>query len=204
MTKNIFEATLGVSAIQWGAVMNLLRWLLDAEEGHLLGDSIIDQLMIHSFGAPISPREVKPGEFGLRDEVKAGGKWPDLAVGAPSLNSPSHLILLEDADRRRGREARKLQNLSIYLESSIAQYPGVLIRLVVLTNAHDISAISYLPDHLGPAVESTSASGWKLLPLQTLGSWVRQNGEHSSEPLRSLFTDLVEWTEMVGAKWRTA
>ena len=47
---NLIEAVLGRDNLKWNALMHLLHWLLDKDEGHQLGDKIAQDFCLYVFG----------------------------------------------------------------------------------------------------------------------------------------------------------
>ena len=70
-------------------------------------------------------------------------------IGALDLAAPSHLIMMDDVDRTRLGDSRKLNNLRTYLERAHARFPSAVIRSVILTNAPDGTEMRQLADRLG-------------------------------------------------------
>src|SRR5207244_7831382 len=99
--------------LTWHALWRFIGWLCDPAEGHGLRESFIGSLMTFAFGRPLSPTRLKR-EFRLEDPTIVGGKWPDLVIGTPDLAAPSHLVLMDDVDRKRLGDARKVNNLRTY------------------------------------------------------------------------------------------
>jgi hypothetical protein len=174
--------------------------LCDPREGHGLGSSFVDALMVHAFGESLSGCESKL-EYRL-DEEAVAGKWPDLVVAVPTLANPTHVLLMDDVDRRRVADRRKLANLATYLRLGRARFPDAIARLLVLTNAPDGSGMTVLAQHLGPAVdESRAVAGWKLLPIRQTGEWVRAGLSSVESRMGVILSEYSSWTESIGKKW---
>src|SRR5437016_7290431 len=131
MTSNVFEAVLGRDNLKWDALWDFLSWRCDPAEGHGLQGAFGEALMEFAFGQSVSPSRLKR-EFRLEDAATPGGRWPDLVIGALDLAAPSHLIMMDDVDRTRLGDSRKLNNLRTYLERAHARFPSAVIRSVIL------------------------------------------------------------------------
>ena len=194
---NIFETLLGRDDLTWHALWRFLAWLCEPAEGHGLHESFNASLMTFTFGQPLSPARLKR-EFRLEDPTTPGGKWPDLAIGIPDLAAPSHLVLMDDVDRRRVGEARKLNNLKTYCGHAQTLFPEAWIRLLVLTNASSDTDVARLREALGAeVVDDRSRSGWKILPLRTTGEWVSGHLSKLDNRMQILLSDYVAWTRSV-------
>jgi hypothetical protein len=203
-TSNVIEAILGCEKLKWDAVFKLFGWLCDPREGHGLGSSFLRGLTFHVFGQEADQAESKL-EFMFHDESSEGGKWPDLAIAIPGFESPTHLLLLDDVDRRAPGNQRKLTNLESYLKLGTARFPDAITRVVVLTNAPSSSGLQPLYDRLGAeAVAKSTQHGWSLLPLQLTANWVAPIGGGTSEKMRWFLSDYAEWAALVGRRWQTS
>jgi hypothetical protein len=170
---NIVEAVLGRKHLKWDALWLLFAWLLDAQEGHALGNKVVDEFCRHAFGRAFESCKLKR-EYQLSIVKDGKGKWPP-----------------------GGR--RKLDNLASYRCLAREQFPLAIIRAVVLTNAYDGSSMSKMYDGLGSeALDFTAADGWKLLPLRLVGDWVKTALTSSASPppekMRLFLLDFVEWS----------
>ncbi len=200
MTTNVFQALWGRDDITWHALWRFLDWLCDPDEGHGLCESFLGALTTFAFGRPLSPAKIKR-EFKFDDAAVAGGKWPDLVIGAPDLAAPSHFLLMDDVDRRRSGDSRKLSNLATYLRHARVRFPAAVIRLLVLSNASDGRLLERLRRALGPEVaDDRQLVGWKVLPLQLTGQWLGAHVGRSHIEARQALEDYVAWTAMVSEK----
>lgn len=200
MTTNVFEALWGRDDITWHALWRFLDWLCDPDEGHGLGEAFLGALTAFAFGRALAPAKIKR-EFRFDDAAVAGGKWPDLVIGTPDLAAPSHVLLMDDVDRRRSGDSRKLTNLATYLSHARARFPAAAIRLLVLSNASDGRLLERLRHALGPEVANDSELvGWKLLPLQVTGQWLSTHLADSNIQARPALADYVAWTTTVSGK----
>lgn len=197
-TTNVFAAVLGRKAVKWDAFWHLFEWLLNAEEGHGLGDSIRVRLIAFAFGRPYADCIMKR-EHPVSGQTDGKGKWADFALGIPTLTNPTHLIVMDDIGAKGSGGMRKLQNLMEYLSLSQQTHPKATIRAVAVSNAP-------VGRKLAPAVYKTlgeeaaefiAVTGWKLLPLQTIGTWIHEamdaRRENLSAKMKFVLEDLVEW-----------
>lgn len=169
---NLFEAILGREQIKWDAWWHLFEWLLEPSQGHGLDNHVLTKLNSYIFGRTLPKFEIKR-EFQVSKVRDGRGKWVDLAVAMPSLDEPTHIMVMDDVDRRSPGGKRKLENLIAYKALTRERYPFATIRVVVVTNANDITALEKTREHLGPEVDDYFASdGWRLLPLCLIGSWI--------------------------------
>ena len=171
-TTNIFTATLGKKAIKWDAFWHLFEWLLN-DEGHGLGVSIRSELISFAFGQALEPCSMRR-EHPVCGQTDGKGKWTDLALGIPSLNTPTHLIVMDDIGAAASEGQRKLMNLRDYMSQSQGQHPNASVRAIVISDVavnRRLKAVVY--EHLGhEATEHVTPAGWRLLPLHTIGDWV--------------------------------
>lgn len=84
-----------------------------------------------------------------------------------------------------------------YLEHSIGLHPQAVVRAVAVTNAPAGTRLkSVVYEILGEeAAEYDSLRGWKLLPLETIGSWVQcvleAEGTEVSDKMKVILRELV-------------
>jgi len=198
---NVVEAILGREELKWDALWRLFTWLLDPTEGHELGAQVLAALTVHVFGRAHLDCQIKR-EFQLSRMRDGKGKWPDLAIGIPSLSAPTHVIVMDDVDRRSSGGRRKLENLAMYRTLARDMYPHALIRAVVLTNADHEHSLRQLYAHAGPeAVEFSALDGWRLLPLRVVGAWVEAALKPERSDTMSMFLrDFVAWTQSLDVR----
>lgn len=132
------------------------------------------------------------------------GKWVDLAVAIPSFSSPSHIILMDDVDKRSPNSMRKIDNLLAYQTLAHATFPSAKVRLVVLTNAPNGKSMKKLYETFKEEAEDFNLpTGWNLLPVSEIGNWVRLSLDTRSAPLdekmRFFLQDFVEWSKSLEA-----
>jgi hypothetical protein len=199
-TTNVFDAVLGRKAVKWDAFWHLFEWLLNAEEGHGLGDSIRIQLIAFAFGQSYAECVMKR-EHPVSGQTDGKGKWADFALGIPTLTHPTHLIVMDDIGKSASGGRRKLQNLDAYISLSKQAHPNAIIRAVAVSDAPVGKMLAQaVYDTLGKeAAEFVAATGWRLLPLQTLGAWVQDamnvREQHISDKMKYVLADFVEWCE---------
>jgi hypothetical protein len=116
-------------------------------------------------------------------------------MAAPDFESATHLILMDDVDRRSPGGKRKLENLLSYG----SHFPSARVRAIVLTNARDGSTMRKLHASLGAEAEDYMAvDGWKRLPICAVGTWVdnaiQSNSANLSHSMLSFLQDFVAWT----------
>jgi hypothetical protein len=197
---NVFEACLGRSALKWDAFWHLFEWLLTPEEGHGLGPSIQLRLIEFAFGTSEATCVVKR-EFPVSGQMDGKGKWVDLALGIPTLVSPTHLIIMDDVGVAHAGDMRKLKNLTEYMSLSKQSHPNAQLRTVVVTNAPNGAKLaSAVYKALGEeALEYAALTGWRLLSLHTIGSWVKESAINRQESLsiktKYILEDFVEWCQ---------
>jgi hypothetical protein len=199
-TTNVFEAALGKKAVKWDALWHLFEWLAEPTEGHGHGDSIQCRLLMFAFGES-SATCLSKREYPVSGQTDGNGKWADFALAIPTFENPTHLILMDDIGAAGSGNRRKLKNLLQYGELSRAAHPSASIRVVAVTNAPAgkrlVSAVyAALGDE---ATEFAALTGWKLLPLQTIGTWVRdamkQRQDHLPEKAKFILEEFAEWCE---------
>lgn len=193
-TTNIFHAILGKKVIKWDAFWHLFEWLLDDGQGHGLGDSIRLQLITFTFGQSYTDCKVRR-EYPVSGQTDGKGRFVDLAFGIPDLINPERLILMEDIS---SGQMRKLENIARYISLSQKRYPMTTIRAVVVSD----KAIQKLPAVVYKTLDTEAAdfivaTGWKLLPLQTIGAWIQialdAHSDNLTNKMRFVLEDLVEW-----------
>lgn len=197
-TSNVFEAVLGRKAIKWDAFWHFFEWLLNPDEGHGLGDTIRLQLLTFTFGQSYTDCTVRR-EYPVSGQTDGKGKWADFALGVPTLNDPTHLIIMDDIGAASSGAQRKLQNLVEYVTLSRHAHPETTIRVVAVSDAPagtKLAAVVY--QTLGAeAAEFVASTGWRVLPLQTIGTWVRDamtaRAENLSEKMTAVLHDFVDW-----------
>jgi hypothetical protein len=133
-TSNVFEAVLGRKAIKWDAFWHLFESPLAPDEGHGLGDSVRLQLLAFTFGQAYTECMVKR-EYPVSGQTDGKGKWADFALGIPTLDNPTHLIVMDDIGAASSGGHRKLQNLTEYISLSKQVHPADTIRAVVVSDA---------------------------------------------------------------------
>lgn len=198
-TTNVFTAVLGKKAVKWDAFWHFFEWLLEPGQGHGLGDSIRAQLIAYAFGHPYTDCGVKR-EHPVSGQTDGKGKWVDFALGIPSLAHPTHLILMDDIGKAASGGRRKLQNLDDYITLSKQAHPDAIIRAIAVSDAavgEKLAQVVY--DKLGEeAAEFAVATGWRLLPVETVGMWVQKAmadcSQSLSERMTFLLEDFVEWS----------
>jgi hypothetical protein len=199
-TDNVVEAILGRKAVKWDAFWHLFEWLLDSNQAHGLAESIRCQLLTFAFGESYANCVAKR-EYEVSGQKNGKGKFADFALAIPSLNKPDHLALMDDIGAAASGNKRKLNNLLEYAARSRTSHPNARIRVIVVTDAKDgkeLAAAVYtlLKDE---AVDFVATDGWKLLPLQTIGAWIRdammQRQEHLSEKAKFGLQEIAEWCE---------
>ena len=195
---NIVEAVLGRKQLKWDALWLLFTWLLDAQEGHALGNKVVDEFCRHALGTTFESCKLRR-EYQISIVKDGKGKWADLALAVPEFEAPTHIVLMDDVDLRSPGGRRKLDNLVSYRCLAREQFPLAIIRAVVLTNAYDGSSMSKMYDGLGSeASDFAVADGWKLLPLRLVGEWVKtaltSSDSLPAEKMRLFLLDFVEWS----------
>ncbi|MGA2877111.1 MAG: hypothetical protein ABSE82_16465 [Nitrososphaerales archaeon] len=199
-TTNVFEAILGRKAVKWDAFWHLFEWLVDPNEGHGLGDSFRRQLLLFAFGEPFDGCVMRR-EYPVSGQTDGKGKWADFALGIPTFHDPTRLILMDDIGEAGSGGQRKLKNLLEYSSLSRMAHPTSRIRVVAVINAPaGKKLVPAVYTALGEeTAEFALATGWKLLPLQTIGTWVREAMEPRHEQLsakaKSVLEEFAEWCE---------
>lgn len=197
MTENIFAAVLGSESIKWDAFFHLFEWLLDDEEGHGLGTGVRSRLVKFAFGETTLTCRVKR-EHPVSGQTDGRGKWVDLALGLPNLVSPELLIVMDDVGYKKSGDRRKLENLVAYIDHSNKWKPEALVRAVVITDApKGTSLAKIVANTLGEEAEDySSARGWKLLRLSTIGDWVSEamTERRLNPKVRLYLEDFVHWS----------
>lgn len=203
-TTNVFEAVLGRKAIKWDAFWHLFEWLLSADQGHGLSNSISLQLLAFTFGQSYTECAIRR-EYPVSGQTDGKGKWADLALGIPTLDDPKYLIVMDDIAFAGSGGRRKLDNLNEYVELSLAYHPSAIIRAIAVTDAPPdtklaVAVYTLLNDE---ATDYATRTGWKLLHLKTVGSWVETamaaRREGLSNKMRMVLGDFVEWCEGHGS-----
>jgi hypothetical protein len=198
LITNLVEAILDRKKLKWDAFWHLFAWLLDKKEGHGMSSAIVDQLLVHTFGERFSEC-ITHAELQLSATKDGKGKWADLAVAIPSFDNPTHLIVMDDIDRRSPGSMRKLNNLLDYQRLAKERYPSAIVRTVVLTNALDGTSLQKMRDVLGAEVTDFKIlEGWTLLPVSIVGGWVKEAlnaSGTSNEKIRIFLTEFVEWSQ---------
>jgi hypothetical protein len=200
LTTNIFEAVLGRKAVKWDAFWHLFEWLVEPREGHGLGTSIRDQLIAFAFGEEHTSCDIRR-EYPVSGQTDGKGKWADFALGIPNLNDPEYLIIMDDIPFAGSGGKRKLNNLTEYIDLSLQYRPNALVRAIAITDAPlggRLASVVYqvLQEE---ANDWTSKKGWKLLPLQTIGAWVKKGIDQShvapNDKMKLVLEDFAEWCE---------
>jgi hypothetical protein len=197
---NVVEAILDRDQVKWDATWRLVHWLLDKEQGHQLGSAVRDAFCDYIFGERGECDITR--ECPLQEPWDGKGKFADLVVRMPPEGSPTkYVAVMDDVDRRSPLSRRKLDNLEVYRIKARKKFPGAIIRVVVLTNARNETRIKALYTDKGlkeEAIDFLSPEGWKLLPLHTVGEWVREGlsigGLPRPEKMELFLRDFVEWT----------
>jgi hypothetical protein len=186
--------------VKWDAFWHLFEWLLNPNEGHGLGDSIRVQLIAFTFGQSYAECMVKR-EYPVSGQTDGKGKWADFALGIPTLENPTHLIVMDDIGAAGSGGKRKLQNLMEYITRSQQTHPKAIIRAVAVSDAPVGKMLAQaVYDTLGKeAAEFVAVTGWKLLPLQTIGTWIQvaldARHENLTDRMKFVLEDLVEWCQ---------
>lgn len=194
---NVFEAVLGKHAVKWDAFWRLFEWLVSIE-GHGLGDSIRVQLLAFAFGQSYEQCLIKR-EYPVSGQTDGKGKWADFALAVPTFANPTHLIVMDDIGAAGSGGKRKLENLIEYISLSQGRCPSANIRAIAVTDAPIGTKLnSAVYRTLGKeAAEFAATAGWKLLPLQTIGTWVKEamtvRRENLSSRMIVVLEDFVEW-----------
>jgi hypothetical protein len=201
---NIVEAVLGREQVKWDALWRLFTWLLDAQEGHALGSKVVDEFCRHALGTTFELRKLRR-EYQLSAVKDGKGKWADLALAIPTFEAPTHIVIMDDIDRRSPGGKRKLENLLSYRRLAREMFPLAIIRAVVLTNARDGSSMSKMYDGLGSeASDSAAVEGWKLLPLCVVGDWIEgalaSSASAPPEKMKLFLLDFVEWSKSLDSR----
>lgn len=195
---NTVEAVLGCHQLKWDAFWHLFEWLIRPDEGHRLDGSVLEHLCVYAFGQSFPLCQIKR-EWQISEVRDGKGKWVDLVVAIPSLEAPTHIIVMDDVDLRTPGSSRKIENLISYRALTRNKYSAASVRAVALTNANDGSNMQKLYAGLGPeALDCSASDGWKLLPVQTVGGWVSTAlGEASDTPanVKSFLADFVKWSQ---------
>lgn len=197
-STNVFEVVLGRKAVKWDAFWHLFEWLVTTDEGHGLGDSVRAELLAFAFGQRYADCVVRR-EYPVSGQTDGKGKWADFALGIPTFENPTHLIVMDDIGKSGSGGIRKLNNLNEYISLSEQRCPQAIIRAIVVTNAPigtKLKSVVYAT--LGDeASEFVAPKGYKILPLQTIGAWVgdamNAHPEKISAKLSIVRGDLVEW-----------
>jgi hypothetical protein len=200
MNTNVFSAVLGKKHVKWDAFWHLFEWLADDKEGHGLGDAVRSQLVAFAFGTQ-GPQCGVRREYPVSGQTNGKGKWADFALGIPNLTQPKSLIVMDDIGAAGSGGMRKLNNLNSYIECSLALHPDAIVRAIAVTDAPagtKLKTVVYKT--LGEeAAEFVSQRGWKLLSLQTIGTWVQcsidSKSEQLSEKMRLMLGDFVAWCQ---------
>jgi uncharacterized iron-regulated membrane protein len=128
-------------------------------------------------------------------------------LGSARFHGRSSLILLigwsamDDIGAAASGGMRKLQNLADYMSLSQQAHPNATIRAIAVSDAPagtKLAAAVYKTLG-GEAAEFIAVTGWKLLPLQTIGTWVQDamniHRECLSDKMKFVLEDLVEWCQ---------
>jgi hypothetical protein len=140
-------------------------------------------------------------EYPVSGQTDGKGKWADFALGIPTLDNPTHLIVMDDIGAAGSGGKRKLQNLMEYITRSQQTHPKAIIRAVAVSDAPVGKMLAQaVYDTLGKeAAEFVAATGWKLLPLQTIGTWIQvaldARRENLTDRMKFVLEDLVEWCQ---------
>jgi hypothetical protein len=186
--------------MKWDAFWHLFEWLLTPEEGHGLDARIRLRLIEFAFGTSEAACVVKR-EYPVSGQMDGKGKWIDLALGIPTLVSPTHLIIMDDIGVAHSGDMRKLKNLIQYMSLSKQLHPNAQVRTVVVTNAPEGARLSSaVYKALGEeALEYASLTGWRLLSMHTIGCWVKESAftrqESLSTKTKYVLQDFVDWCQ---------
>jgi hypothetical protein len=140
-------------------------------------------------------------EHPVSGQTDGKGKWADFALGIPTLDNPTHLIVMDDIGASASGGMRKLKNLADYISLSQQAHPNATVRAIAVSDAPagtKLAAAVYKT--LGEeAAEFIAVTGWKLLPLQTIGMWIQDvmdtHRESLSAKMKFVLEDLVEWCQ---------
>jgi hypothetical protein len=124
-------------------------------------------------------------------------KWDALA--------PTHIVVMDDIDRRSPGSRRKLENLASYRRLARERFPSAIVRAVVLTNAYDGSFMPKIYAGLGSEASDFSVlDGWRLLPLRLVGDWIEAALTSSASPppekMKLFLLDFVEWSKLLDSR----
>lgn len=200
-------------------IWNYLHWLSTPHQGHGLGAAFRDLLTAYAFGAPLAAAGTRQ-EFRIPagHSTRHSTKWPDFALGAPALPGEggpaagtTHLLFMDDLAHRRAGDGRKHENLSIYLTHARTLVPpsGGRARLLVLTDTTDAARYggpgqaASLRARLGADAENPlpdAPSGWRLLPLQTVGAWVAACASAADAAAQPDLRAFADWAQGLGGR----
>jgi hypothetical protein len=197
VTTNVFQAVLGRKAVKWDAFWHLFEWLLDPDEGHGLKDSIRVQLIAFTFGQSYADCKMRR-EYPVSGQTDGKGRYVDLAFGIPDLENPKRLIVMEDIS---SGQMRKLESLVTYISLVHERHPEATIRAVVVSDkpvGHKLPTVVY-ETLKAEAADFVVTTGWKLLPLETIGTWIQvaldARHEKLTERMKFVLEDLLEWCQ---------
>jgi|SRR5208337_2452197 len=201
---NIVEAVLGREQVKWDALWRLFAWLLDAQEGHALGSKVVNEFCLHALGTGLESCQLRR-EYQLSVVKDGKGKWADLALAIPSFEAPTHIVVMDDIDRRSPGSRRKLENLASYRRLARERFPSAIVRAVVLTNAYDGGSMPKVYAGLGSEASDFSVlDGWRLLPLRLVGDWIEKALTSSASPppekMKLFLLDFVEWSKSLDSR----
>lgn len=189
--------------MKWDAFWHLFTWLLDGKEGHGLGPAVIDELCQYAFGETFAVKIIH-SECPLSGTTDGKGKFADLLVAYTSgSGDATHVIIMDDIDSRSSGSNRKIANLIEYQRLARLSYPYAIVRAVVMTNAQNGDAMHKAKTALGQeAADHIVKDGWKLLPISTVGSWVKtaiNTSVLSDQKMRLFLADFVEWSRSLNS-----
>jgi hypothetical protein len=197
ITTNVFHALLDRKTVKWDAFWHLFEWLLNPDEGHGLNDSIRVQLIAFTFGQSYAKCKAMR-EYPVSGQTDGKGRFVDLAFGIPDLVNPERLIVMEDIS---SGQMRKLESLVTYISLAHERHLKATIRAVVVSDkpvGQKLPAVVY-ETLKTEAADFVAATGWKLLPLQTIGTWIQvaldARRENLTDRMKFVLEDLVEWCQ---------
>jgi hypothetical protein len=121
----------------------------------------------------------------------------------PNKANRSQVVVMDDVDVRAPNSSRKLTNLRVYDKRAKENYPGAIVKVVVITNAVPDSKLDVnaaLLTHLGKSDSHLSGTiDWHLIRLQEIGTWTAaalKTSEVDSK-MRLFLRDFIEWSGAV-------
>jgi hypothetical protein len=190
-TDNLFLILIGEEKLKWDSFWNFLHWLCIPTQGHQLDRLFVNKLLMFAFHDIPKDYQIKQ-EYNIDPSIRNSGKWPDLAIASPSLEKPSdYLLIMEDLDRSRVGDSRKLANLLHYVEKGKELTRHGKLKLIVITNTSESSCFQKLRDLLGESTENSDGKfSWSLLSVRTIALWLREITPHSNT-----VREFIEWSK---------